>query len=100
MCCFFTLLVFLGPRIAGIFWWILQPTRWVGNTPASAFDTWIWPVLGLIFLPWTTLMYVILAPGGIVGLWEWLFIILAVVIDIGSYTGGGWGNKDRIPGMS
>ena len=95
MCCFFTLLVFLGPRIAGIFWWLLQPARW-----NLAFGSWIWPVLGLIFLPWTTLMYVIVAPGGIVGIWEWLFIILAVVIDIGSYTGGGWGNKDRIPGMS
>jgi hypothetical protein len=103
MCCFFTLLVFLGPRIAGIFWWLIQPLRW-----QSAFGTifgggslwWIWPVLGLIFLPWTTLMYVLVAPGGIVGLWEWLFIILAVVIDIGSYTGGGWKNKDRIPGMS
>ena len=100
MCCFFTLLVFLGPRIAGIFWWLIQPTRWVGATEVSAFNSWIWPVLGLIFLPWSTLMYVLVAPGGIVGLWEWLFLILAVVIDIGSYTGGGYGNKDRIPGMS
>ena len=95
MCCFFTLLVILGPRIAGIFWWLFQPARW-----DLAFSSWIWPVLGLIFLPWTTLMYVIVAPGGIVGIWEWLFIILAVVFDIGSYTGGGWGNRDRIPGMS
>lgn len=94
MCCFFTLLVFLGPRIAGIFWWIFQPARW-----DLAFSSWIWPVLGLIFLPWTTLMYVIVAPGGIVGIWEWLFVILAVVIDIGSYTGGGYGNKSRL-GMS
>jgi hypothetical protein len=100
MCCFFTLLVFLGPRIAGIFWWLFQPARWVGVTPVSAFDTWIWPVLGLIFLPFTTIMYVIVAPGGALSLWDWLFLILAVVIDIGSYTGGGWKHKDRIPGMS
>jgi len=96
MCCFFTLLVFLGPRIAGIFWWIFQPTRWVGATEVSAFSSWIFPILGLIFLPWTTLMYVIVGPGGVVGIWEWLFLILAVVIDIGSYTGGGYGNKDKI----
>ncbi len=100
MCCFFTLLIFLGPRIGGIFWWIFQPTRWVGNTGVSAFNSFIWPVLGLIFLPWTTLMYVAIAPGGIVGIWEWLFLILAVVIDIGAYTGGGYGNKDKIPGKS
>ena len=96
MCCFFTLLVFLGPRIAGIFWWLIQPARWVGATEASAFNSWIWPVLGLIFLPWTTLMYVIVAPGGVVGIWEWLFVGLAVVIDIAAYTGGGYGNKDRM----
>ena len=91
MCCFFTLLVFLGPRIAGIFWWLFQPARW-----NLAFSSWIWPVLGLIFLPWTTLMYVILAPGGIVGIFEWGFLILAIVFDIGSYAGGGFGHKDRI----
>ena len=100
MCCFFTLMVFLGPRVAGIFWWLFQPVRWVGTTPASAFDTWIWPVLGLIFLPWTTLMYVIVAPGGVVGFWEWGFLILMLVLDIGAYTGGGYGNRNRIPGMS
>jgi hypothetical protein len=96
MCCFFTLMVFLGPRIAGIFWWLFQPARW-----SLAFNgSWIWPVLGLIFLPWTTLMYVIVAPGGIVGIWEWGFLILMLVLDIGSYTGGGWKHRDRIPGTS
>ena len=95
MCCFFTLMVFLGPRIAGIFWWLFQPVRW-----SAAFNgSWIWPALGLIFLPWTTLMYVIVAPGGIVGIWEWGFLILMLVFDISSYAGGGYGNKDRIPGM-
>lgn len=45
-------------------------------------------------------MYVLVAPGGVTGLWEWLFLILAVAIDIAAYTGGGFGNRDRIPGMS
>ena len=44
-------------------------------------------------------MYVIVAPGGIEGIWEWGFLILMLVFDIGAYTGGGYGNKDRIPGM-
>ena len=96
MCCVFTILIFLGPRFAGPLRWLLQPARWVGAL--GAFQTWIWPLLGLIFLPWTTLMYVIVAPGGINGLWEWLFIGLAVIADIGSYTGGGYGNRRRIPG--
>jgi hypothetical protein len=45
-------------------------------------------------------MYVIVAPGGVTGLFEWLFLIVAVIIDVGSYTGGGLGNRDRIPGVS
>ena len=100
MCCFFTVLVFLGPRFAGVLWWIIRPVRWVGETSASAFSSAIWPILGIIFLPWGTLMYVIVAPGGVNGFFEWLFLILAVVIDISAYTGGGFGNRNRIPGMS
>ena len=100
MCCIFTILVFLGPRFGGILWWLINPVLWVGDTNLSAFDSFIWPLLGIIFLPWTTLMYVAVAPGGVNGLWEWLFLILAVVIDIGAYSGGGYGNRKSIPGMS
>jgi hypothetical protein len=100
MCCFFTVLVFLGPRFAGIIWWIISPVRWVGETSASAFSSALWPILGLIFLPWSTLMYVAVAPGGINGIFEWGFLILAIIIDIGAYAGGGFGNRDKVPGMS
>ena len=94
MCCFFTVLIFLGPRFAGIIWWLVQPALWVGNS--GAFNSIIWPILGLVFLPWTTLMYVAVAPGGVTGIFEWGFLILAVVIDIGAYTGGGYGNRQKI----
>ena len=89
MCCFFTILLFLGPRFAGIVWWLVQPVRW-----NPAFDTLIFPILGIIFLPWTVLMYVIVAPGGLTGI-EWVFVGLMLVFDIGSYVGGGWGNRSR-----
>jgi hypothetical protein len=95
MCCVFTILILLGPRFAGAIWWLVQPARW-----QLVFQNWLWPLLGIIFLPWTTLMYVIVAPGGINGLWEWLFLGLAVVADIASYTGGGYGNRRRIPGYT
>ena len=95
MCCFFTVLVFLGPRFAGLVWWLIQPARW-----NLVFGSIIWPILGIIFLPWTTLMYVAVAPGGINGILEWGFLILAIIIDIGAYAGGGFGNRDRVPGMS
>jgi CDP-diglyceride synthetase len=95
MCCLFTVLVFLGPRFGAVLWWLIQPARW-----DAAFNSVLWPILGIIFMPWTTLMYVAVAPGGVNGLWEWLFVILAVILDIGAYTGGGIGNKNKIPGMA
>ena len=91
MCCFFTILVFLGPRVAGVLWWLVQPVRW----QAAFNNALLWPVLGLVFLPWLTLMYVIVAPGGIVG-FDWVWLGLALVADIGSYSGGGYGNRSRL----
>ena len=92
MCCFFTTLLLLGPRLAILIWWLLSPARF-----AAAFNTLIWPILGVIFLPWTTLMYIGLFPGGIIG-FDWVWLCLALLADIGSYTGGAYGNRDRIPG--
>jgi len=94
MCCFFTALVLLGPRIAAIIWWLVSPVRWVGDTAISAFSSIIWPILGIIFLPWATLMYVIIFP--VAGFWDWLFLILAIVADVASGGGGLWGNRERI----
>ena len=93
MCCVFTLLLFLGPRVADITWWLLEPARW-----NAAFGSAIWPILGIIFLPWTTLIYVIVAPGG-VDLLGWIFIALGVFSDIAMHGGGGYFNRDRVPGM-
>ena len=74
MCCAFLALFLLGPRIFGAFWWLFQPTRWnlaFSNWFGGAL-WWIWPILGLVFLPWTTIMYIIVAPGGVAG-WDWLW---------------------------
>ena len=49
VCCFLILLGFLGPRIAFAAWWIF------GDKVDIAFDGWVWPLLGLLFLPWTTI---------------------------------------------
>ena len=96
MCCAFLALVLLGPRIFGAFWWLFQPLRWETAFRNFSGDLWwIWSVLGIVFLPWTTIMFVIVAPGGVVG-WDWLWIGLMLVADIASYTGG-YGRK-RVPG--
>ncbi len=96
MCCAFLILVLLGPRIFAPIWWLIQPARW--NLAFSGWTRglwWIWPVLGIVFLPWTTIMYVMVAPGGLAS-WDWLWLGIMLVADIASYSGG-LGRK-RIPG--
>lgn len=81
MCCVFLVLVFAGPRLGAIVWWLIQPARF-----SLIFSNILIPILGIVFLPWTTLMYLIIAPGGING-FEWIFFGLGVLFDIGSYSG-------------
>ena len=90
MCCLFSVLLFLGPRAGILFWYIFDPSRW-----QHTFAFWLWPLLGSVFLPWTTLMYVIVYPGGVNGL-DWLWLALALVVDLFSYSGSAYGNRRRI----
>jgi len=92
MCCVFTTLVFLGPRAGILIWYLVQPARW--NLTFHHFAP---PLLGSIFLPWTTLTYVAVAPEGLVP-FDWILIGFAVFLDIFSYSGGLWGNRRRAPG--
>jgi hypothetical protein len=91
MCCFFTILFLLGARAVDIVWWIAQPARW-----DAAFSSALWPILGIIVAPWTTMMWVICAPGGINGL-DWLWIGLAIFVDVAFWGGGARGNRGRMP---
>ena len=90
MCCIFSVLLFLGPRAAIIVWWLLDTLRF-----RITFDAVIWPILGTIFLPWTTLMYLIVYPYGFDG-WNWLWLALGLLFDLSSYGGGGYGNRKRL----
>jgi hypothetical protein len=94
MCCAFLALVLAGPRIVGGFWWLFQPARWQLAFNSWSGVWWIWPLLGIIFLPWTTLMYVIVSPGGMIG-WDWLWVGLMLIADIASYAGGA--GRKQIP---
>jgi hypothetical protein len=90
MCCFFSTLLLFGPRLAVLIWWLIRPGYY-----ALVFRTWIWPLLGLIFLPWTTLMYLIVfGANGIVG-FDWVWLGLALIADLASYGGSAYGNRSR-----
>jgi len=84
-------LLLLGPRLSGLVWWIAEPDRW-----DEVFSSFIWPLLGLAVLPWTTLMYVVVEPGSVSG-FDWFWLGIAVLADIASYSGG-YQNRQRAPG--
>lgn len=86
----FILLVLLGPRFGNILWWLLQPTRY-----SLAFPNIILGILGIVFLPWTTLMYVASFAGGITGL-DWLWIGIGLFADISSYGSSAYGGKKQM----
>lgn len=88
MCCLVAILLLLGPRAAILVWWLFDMERW-----AHTFSTWVLPLIGAIFLPWTTLAYVLVFPGGVNG-FDWVWIVLGLLFDVGSYSGG-YGNRRR-----
>jgi hypothetical protein len=81
------LVVLLGsafPRLAVAIMWIFT------DRVDIAFDSWLLPLAGLIFLPYTTFFYVLAyAPiAGVSGI-GWFFVVLGFLFDLSSYAGTG-----------
>lgn len=84
MGCFVALLALISPRLALIALWLF------GDLLSRAFDSWLLPLLGFFLLPWTTLAYAVMwasGPNGVEG-FEWFIVILAFLLDLGSYGHG------------
>ena len=88
MCCVLALLAFLGPRLVLFLLWLFT------NYLSRAFDTLLWPLLGFLFLPWTTIAWAIAQNelGGLNGLGI-LVVILGVLADVGVLGGGARGRR-------
>ncbi len=56
------------------------------------------PVLGILFLPLTCLVYVLvyIPDIGVTG-WSWLWVGLALLFDLASHSAGVYENRRRIP---
>ena len=82
MGCFIVLLSLFSVRLALAFIWIF--TVFVDR----AFGSFLVPLLGLIFLPTTTLAYSLLY-NPLVGVsgFEWVLVTFAFIVDIASYGG-------------
>jgi hypothetical protein len=102
MCCLTTIFLVLASRIIIVVWWLSDPQRFTLavkalKLPGSfALPVWAWTLLGFLFLPWTTLAYLYVFPGGIVGS-EWIVLAVAFLIDLFGH-GGSYRHRNRFSG--
>jgi hypothetical protein len=83
MCCVLILLAFFTPRI------VLFVLFLFTNYLARAFDSFVFPFIGFLFLPATTLAYAIARNelGGVNGLGI-IVVLIGLAVDIGLIGGG------------
>ena len=93
MGCLFAMFAGIFPRLALFILWIARPAR-----IDAAFDTFLLPLLGIIFLPFATLIYVLLytTGRGLTG-WDWFWVAVAGLFDIGHWAAGA-SQRNQIPG--
>jgi len=87
MGCFILLFSLIGPRFALGFTWIFT------SLVDRAYDDMFVPVLGFVFLPWTTLMYALAYDGQNVSSLGWFFVALGVFADVSSIAGARRGQQ-------
>jgi hypothetical protein len=97
MGCLFAIFAGAFPRLADIFLWIARPAMFTAPFGGS----WVWPLLGVIFLPLTTLFYVFMwSPvNGLQG-FDWFWLFLAVMMDLSHLAASAYNNRDRVPGYA
>jgi hypothetical protein len=92
--CMLALGIAFAPRVMLVLAWIFSDrwtVVWQGN--------WIAPLLGIIFLPYTTIMYVLVwKPTGIDG-WDWMWIILGLLLDVMHWQQT-FVNRKQVPGYA
>jgi hypothetical protein len=92
MGCLFLLLGGIFPRLALFIVWVARP-----KMVDAAFSSWIWPLLGFIFFPFATLVYVILWQAGGLSGFDWFWVVLAALLDLGHWAASA-SQRRAVPG--
>ena len=79
------------PRVIAVEWWLADPGRW-----NLVFATAFLPIVGVLFLPWTTLMVVLFWTNTGFSLVGWIIIFFAFMGDLATYSGGFLSNREQI----
>ncbi len=88
MGCLFASFALGIPRLAVLLLWMARPEYFASVLSNS----WLLgPLIGVFFLPITTLLYVLLwTPNvGLTGL-DWLFVGIGLLLDLAAIFGSGW----------
>ncbi len=89
-CCAGVLVLSGLPRLALFLIWIFTDRLTI------AFNSFLVGFLGFLFLPYTTVFWALAyAPIKGVSGFGYFFVILGFIIDIGSYTSGGYAQRQR-----
>ncbi|MCJ7535989.1 MAG: hypothetical protein WA997_03500 [Anaerolineales bacterium] len=89
--CLLTGILSLAPRLVLLFVWLFS------DRIGTVFEGFLIPLLGFIFLPFTTLAYLLVwnAQSGVSGA-AWLLVAGGLLFDIGTYALSGYANRLRI----
>jgi hypothetical protein len=92
MPCLLALFALLVPRVTIVLVWLFG-NHYFGR----AYQTLLWPLLGFLFMPLTTLAYAFAMNGnrGSVSGYYLVLVVLAVLIDLGLLGGGGKAGRRR-----
>ena len=90
MYCLVGCIALVTPRLAIVLVVILSD--YIGH----AYDTLMWPVLGFLFMPTTTLAYAwaINSRGSVEG-FQLVVVVIAVLIDLGMIGGGARAGREK-----
>jgi hypothetical protein len=84
----------VAPRAFLILAWLFSerwPVVWGGD--------FLLPLLGIVFVPYTTVMYMLVwSPTGIQG-WDWMWIALGLFLDV-SHWAQTAANRKQVPGYT
>lgn len=92
--CFLAFAAAFAPRVVLLLAWIFS-SRWQLVWQGS----WLVPLLGIIFLPYTTVMYML--AWGLAGIqgWDWMWVGLGFLMDIMKW-GQIYNSRQGIPGYA
>ena len=90
MPCLIALLALMLPRVVIVV--MVLASDYIGQ----AYNTRIWPLLGFVFFPLTTLAYAFAVNrnGSVTGLY-FVLVLVAALIDLGSFGGGHYTRRRR-----